>query len=201
MVKSKLRTEDRLGGPDAAIDPWWTDAPLLFPLVLGPLAFLATVLPGVEPILMGRGAEMHGLFLKASVRMLAFSVAGYILGALIQRMGLLMLPRKGRGIDVRVDDRTGRPPQSEAPQPESVSFPVAVEYLAPGMKLADPLVLPDGRQMAPQGGLLTPDMIRAVREAEVESLRIEGVRYRLPSDAGEERFDSEIDSQAELSER
>lgn len=173
----------------------------MFPLVLGPLAFLFTVLPGIEPILMGRGAEVHELFLKASLRMLLFSIAGYVLGALIQRAGLLMLPRRGRGIDVRVGDRSARQSQPEVPRPEPVAFPVAVEHLSPGMKLADPVVLPDGRQLAVQGGLLTPATIQAVQEAGMESLRVEGVRYRMPSDAREERFDSEIESQAGLSEQ
>jgi len=183
------------------MDPWWTDAPLLFPLVLGPLAFLFTVLPGIEPILRGHGAEAHELFLRASLRMLVFSIAGYVLGALIQRAGLLMLPRRGRGIDVRVGDRTERQSKPEAPRPEPVVFPVAVEHLSPGMKLADPVVFPDGRQLAVQGGLLTPALIQAVREAGMESLRVEGVRYRMPSDAEGKPFDLEIDSQAELSEQ
>ncbi len=69
------------------------------------------------------------------------------------------------------------------------------------MKLAEPLILPDGRQLAAQGALLKGDIIQAAKEAGMEVLRVEGVRYRMPSDAGEERFDSEIDSRAELSEQ
>ncbi len=201
MAEVKSKGTSQTEGHSTEMDPWWTDAPLMFPLVLGPLAFLFTVLPGIEPILMGRGAEVHELFLKASLRMLVFSIVGYVLGALIQRAGLLMLPRKGREIDVRVADRSDRQPQPEAPQPEPVAFPVAVEHLSPGMKLADPVILPDGRQLAVKGRLLTSALIQAAREAGMESLRVEGIRYPMPSDAGEERFDSEIESQAELSEQ
>jgi len=135
-------------------------------------------------MLHGESIDYAGLFLRGLMRLVVFSILGYLVGYGLHCMATLSIAIKGRRIDVTAGEQeeSSAPPK---PKPVPVALTLAVEHLEPGMKLADAVPDGEGKQLAPSGALLTEEMIVAVKEAGASVLRIEGVKYVTPEAEGE----------------
>ncbi len=166
--------------------PWWADAHCFLPLLFGPLAFLLTVLPGLQPVLEGQSINYAGLFSLALWRLVVFSGVGYLCGYGFHWVFNLAVAVRSPRVDVTVGQKVDStaPPQ---PRPQSVAVSLGVEHLEPGMKLADAVATSEGHQLAASGTLLTEEIIEAVKATGVGAVRVEGVKYLMPEgEAGPE---------------
>lgn len=159
---------------------WWADAHCFFPILFGPVAFLATVLPGLAELLGGQSVNHTELLARGLVRLVVYSGAGYIVGLVLHWLIRLGAAGLGRGLDVTVGGESESGAASK-PQPVSVTISIGVEHLEPGMKLADALLGGEGQQLAPSGALLSEELIEAARQTGASVLRVEGVKYSGPS--------------------
>lgn len=155
-------------------EPWWSDAHCFLPLVLGPLAFLVTVMPAVHAVLEGAQMEFSTLFFRGVIRLILFSGLGFILGLLIHSGLRSTLLSKPKGLDVVVDDDTVVQ-KKEAPIP--VALRISVDQLEPGMRLAEALRNADGSQLAPSGSLVSEPLLAKIRQSNMSEVQIEGLKY------------------------
>jgi len=178
MVKQSQDQMQHYSKSSIRIEPWWVDAHFFFPILLGPLAFLLTALPGVEEILAGHSSSGRIIFERAVLRLLGFGAAGFGAGLMIRLIASTYRLRSRNRLDITVGQST---PDSIKVTMESttetVAIPVSLEVVQPGMKLAESLLSPDGVQLGIQNALLTEKMIEEARQAGVQSLKIEGTRY------------------------
>jgi hypothetical protein len=165
-------------------EPWWMDAHLFLPLTLGPFVFLLSALPGLESHLAGQPMVYQVVLQTAAVRFFVFSLLGFGLGLAIRHVGgMFVVQEKGAGVDFMVGaegeekkDGAGKIP-GEQLQPQPVIIPLRVENLQPGMKIAASIMAPDGRQISIGAKLATEELIEEVRQAGVEEVMIEGIKY------------------------
>ena len=161
-----------------ADQPWWADAHCFLPLLLGPLAFLATVVPGLGPVLWGQSIDCAGLLSEALVRLVVFAGLGYVSGLGVHWMHRLASVGRAARVDVTVGGRA-KASNAKPSLAKPVAVWVTVEHVEPGMKLAAPLASPDGRSLAAEGAILTGAMIEAAKNAGVSRLAVEGVKYSV----------------------
>lgn len=169
-----------------ADQPWWADAHCFLPLLLGPLAFLVTVVQGIAPLLEGHGADCAGVFSRALIRLVVFSAVGYAGGLGIHWFYRLAAAARAVRFDATVGGQATKHSPAKPPASVPVAVWVGIDQVEPGMKLAGALMSEEGQQLAPSGALLTEKIIEAARSAGIGRLAVEGVKYLMPEEEGKE---------------
>jgi hypothetical protein len=162
--------------------PWWADAHLFLPFILGPVAFLVRVLPGLPKILEGQPVDLPAMLAGGLVNLVVFSLLGYGLGLFFHWVMAGAAHSGGSNVDITVGDEA----EAEIPQVkmQPVEFPLDAQYWEPGLRLAENLEAPEGVQLAPSGTLLSEDLIEKAKQSGIMQAMIEGVKYVQQEEQG-----------------